>query len=81
MANNNINATLERIIALYDSGGDPNKMMQSMFGNNPNIGNFATQFNNMRQGRSNREFLLQLAKQNGVSEQNIQGLQRILGAK
>lgn len=76
-----INQTIERIIALHDSGGDPNKMMQSMYGNTPNISQMATQYKNMTQGRSTNEVLLQLAKQNGVSEKNIEGLTRILGGK
>ena len=76
-----INQTIERIIALHDSGGDPNKMMQSMISKHPNIQQMGIQFNNIKQGRSNNEFYLQMARQAGVSEQNIKGLSRILGIK
>lgn len=76
-----INQTFERIIALYDSGGDPNKMMQTMYGQNPNLNQMATQYRNMTQGRNTTEVLLQLAKQNGLSDKNIEGLKRILNSK
>ena len=79
--NADINQTIERIIALYNSGGNPNQMMQTMISKNPNITQMGTQLQNMAQGRNMSEFLLQLAKQNGVSEQNIRGLAQILGAK
>ena len=78
---NNLDATLERIIALHDSGGNPNQVMQTMFSNNPNINQMQTQLQNMAQGRNMSEFLIQLAKQNGVSEKNLQGMARIFGAK
>ena len=35
----------------------------------------------MAQGRTPKEFILQLARQNGVNEKNLQGLERILGGK
>ena len=78
---NNLDTTLERIIALHDSGGNPNQVMQTMFSNNPNINQMQTQLQNMAQGRNMSEFLIQLAKQNGVSEKNLQGMARIFGAK
>lgn len=79
--NFDINQTLESIIALYDSGGNPNVVMQNMVSQNPNIKQLGTQFTNMKQGRSNSEFYLQLARQAGVSEKNIQGLCRMLNIK
>ena len=78
---NDLNAQIERIIALHDSGGDPNKVMQTMFQKHPNVSQLGTQYQNMAQGRKPTEVLLQLAKQGGVSEQNIQALARILGVK
>ena len=81
MFNNNINQTIENIIALYERGGNPQQIMQNMMNKNSQIGQFQTQLQNMSQGRSPRDFLLQLARQNGVSEKNLQGLSRILGSK
>ena len=78
---NDLNKQIEQIIALHDSGGDTNKVMQAMFQRTPAMNQLGTQYQNMAQGRNPKEFLLQLAKQGGVSEQNIQGLARILGVK
>lgn len=78
---NDLNAQIEQIIALYDSGGDPNKVMNNIIQKNPMVNQLGTQYKNMSQGRDPKEFLLQLAKQNGVTEQNLQGLARILGVK
>lgn len=79
--NNNINQMIENVINFYNSGGNPNEFMQSIIRNNPNINMFNTQLKNMSQGKNMTEFLLQLAKQNGVNEKNLEGLARILGAK
>ena len=76
-----INQRIEQIIRFYDSGGNPKQIMQNMFQQNPQMGQMQTQMQNMAQGRTPKEFILQIAKQNGVSEQNLQGLARILGAK
>lgn len=76
-----INQTLERIIALHDSGGNPQQVMQQMMQRSPQVGQMQTQLQNMAQGRNPTEFILQLAKQNGASEQNLQGLARILNAR
>lgn len=76
-----INQTLERIIALYDNGGNPQQMMQQMMTRTPQVGQMKTQLQNMAQGRNPNEFILQLAKQNGASEQNLQGLARILNSR
>lgn len=79
--NTDLNFTIEKIIALYDSGGNPNQMMQSMINQNPNVNQLGTQFNNMTQGRSVPEFLIQLAKQGGINDKNIEGLKRIFKIK
>lgn len=79
--NNNINQMIENVINFYNSGGNPNEFMQSIIRSNPNINMFNTQLKNMAQGKNMTEFLLQLAKQNGVNEKNLEGLARILGAK
>ena len=75
-----INQTIENIIALYDSGGNPQQIMRNMMQQGTPISQMQTQMKNMAQGRSPKEFILQVAKQNGVSEKNLQGLARILGA-
>lgn len=79
--NNDINALFERIISLYDSGGDPNKMLNSMINSHPNINQMGIQFNNMTQGKSRPEAYMQMAKQLGLNDKNMQGLARIMGVK
>ena len=74
-----INQRLERIIALYESGGDPNKLMQSMFANNLNIQQMSKQYQNMMEGKTRKDAFLQMAKQQGVTDKNIQGFCRMLG--
>ena len=81
MFGNDINQAIENIIALYDRGGSPQQVMQSMMQKNNQVGQMQSQLQNMAQGRSPKEFLIQLARQNGVSEKNLQGLSRILGGK
>lgn len=78
---NDLNAVIERIIAMYDSGGNPQQIMQNMMQQGTPIGQMQSQMQNMAQGRSPMEFILQIARQNGVSEQNLQGIARILSAK
>lgn len=75
-----INTMLEQIISLHDRGGNPQQLM-GMFMPNGNINQMKSQMQNMAQGRSPAEFILQIARQNGANEQNLQGLARILGAK
>lgn len=76
-----INQLFERVIALYDSKGDPRQMMSSIVQMNPNINQFSSQFNNMTQGQSRPQAYLQMAKQLGVNDKNLDGLSRMLGIK
>ena len=83
-ANNNadaLNQQISNLIAFYESGGNPNAVMQQMLQKNPQLNQAGTQLANMTQGRTMSETLLQLAWQNGVNEQNLQGLARMLGVK
>lgn len=74
-----INQTIENLVMLYDSGRNPTQIMQQFQGNE--INQRKQQIMNMAQGRSPTEFILQIARQNGATEQNINNLARILGAK
>ena len=77
---NDINSVLSQIIALHDSGGSPQQVM-GMISQNGNMNQMKSQMQNMAQGRTPAEFILQIARQNGANEQNLQGLARILGVK
>lgn len=70
---------LEQIIQFHKSGRSPQELMGRFMPNN--LEQMKQRMQNMAQGRSPAEFILQLAKQNGASEQNLQGLAQILGAK
>lgn len=70
---------LEQIIQFHRSGRNPQELMQRFMPNN--LEQMKQKMQNMAQGRSPAEFIMQLARQNGASEQNLQGLAQILGAK
>lgn len=76
-----INQIFSQIIHLYNNKGNPNAMMQNLYKQNPNINQFSTQFNNMMQGKSRPEAYMQIAKQLGLNEANMQGLAQMLGVK
>lgn len=81
--NYDINQTIEALVRLHDSGRNPQELMQ-MFNQNSGVSQvnqMKTQIQNMAQGRTPAEFILQIARQNGATEQNIQNLSRILGMK
>lgn len=70
---------LEQLIAFHDRGANPQQLMGRFVPNN--LEQMKVKMQNMAQGRSPAEFILQIARQNGASEQNLQGLARILGAR
>lgn len=79
-----LNQRAEMIINLANKGMQPQAVMQQMFGSNlpqNQMATIQTQLNNMAQGRPMNEFLLQALKQGGLSEQNAQGLAKLLGVK
>lgn len=78
-----INQKIQAIVNLYDKGRNPQQLMQMFVQNNGQnqLTQMQTQLKNMAQGKSPKEFILQIAKQNGATEENIQHLARILGAK
>ena len=81
-----INQRVETILNFANNGGNPQAIMQQMVsrGFNSNSSQFntaMTQMKNMAQGRSMPEFYIQVLKQNGLNEQNAQGLYKLLGIK
>ena len=74
-----INSMLEQIIQFHKSGRNPQEFMGRFMPNN--LEQMKQKMQNMAQGRSPAEFIMQLARQNGASEQNLQGLAQILGVK
>ena len=80
-----LNQRAEMIINMANQGMNPQAVMQQLLGRNSNYQNqmqtAQTQLKNMANGRPMNEFLIQALKQSGLSEQNAQGLARLLGIK
>lgn len=87
MVNNaqELNQKAEMIIAMANKGMQPQMVMQQLLGRNMNYQNeiqmAQTQLKNMAQGRPMPEFIIQMLKQNGLTEQNAIGLARLLKMK
>lgn len=77
MFNQNLNDTIQNILKAKNSGKNPNAILQLLYQRNPNFQQLATQLQNMAQGRSPQEFITQLARQNGVSQDNLQAISEL----
>lgn len=55
--------------------------MQMVMQSNPNMQQTMTQLKNMSNGKSPREMVMQLAKQQGIDTKQVEELARRLGAK
>ena len=51
--------------------------VQGMMQQNPQMAQLLTQFQNMSKGKDPRKFVAQLARQRGMSEQNISAIQQM----
>lgn len=79
MMQNDINSTIEGLLNLKNQGKNPQVIMQNLIKRNPQYQTLINQMQNMAQGRSPQEFIMQLAKQNGVNEQNLHALSQMFG--
>ena len=75
--NNDINSVISQIMALKKQGKNPQAVMQMLFNQNPQYQQMATQLKNMAGGRNPQEFVMQMARQNGVSQENLQAMQEL----
>ena len=69
---NGINEQISAIMSLKQRGMQPQQVMQMMFQQNPQLQQQMQTVKNMMNGKNPREFVTQLAKQNGVNEQSMQ---------
>lgn len=80
-----LNQKAEMILAMANKGMQPQMVMQQLLGRNSNYKNqmqtVQTQLTNMANGRPMPEFIIQILKQNGLTEQNAIGLSRLMGIK
>lgn len=69
--NNNVNANIQQIMALKQQGKTPQQVMQMLIQQNPQVQQTLTQMKNMAGGRNPKEFIMQMARQNGVEEATL----------
>ena len=74
-----VNQALQSIFQMRNAGRNPQQIMQMLIERNPQYSQMLTQIKNMSQGRSTKEFVMQLARQNGVNEQNMAQLMQMFG--
>ena len=79
--NNQLNQNIDMIINMANMKRNPQQIMQMMLQQNPQIREMMTQIQNMAQGRTPQEFITDLAKQNGISQDRIDQLLNIMGRK
>ena len=71
MANNQLNSVLQNIMTAKKQGKNPQIIMQTILQQNPQMQQTLTQLKNMVGNRNPKEFIMQLAKQNGVEETTL----------
>ena len=74
-----INQALQNVFQMKNAGQNPQAIMQIMIQRNPQVQQQIAMLQNMSQGKSPKEFFAQLAKQNGVNEQNMAQLMQMFG--
>lgn len=74
-----VNQALQSIFQMRNAGRNPQQIMQMLIQRNPQYSQMLTQIRNMSQGRSTKDFVMQLARQNGVNEQNLAQLMQMFG--
>ena len=74
-----INTTLQNIFAMKNAGRNPQQLLQMMMQQNPQMQQLMVTMQNMAKGKTPQEFFTQLAKQNGVNEQNMNMLKQMFG--
>ena len=77
--NNDVNSRIQAIMQLNQKGMTPQSAMQMLMQRNPNYQIAMQRLNNMAQGRDMKDFVMQLARQNGVNEQNLAQLMQMFG--
>lgn len=78
--NNDINSRIQAIMQLKQKGLTPQSAMQMLMQRNPNYKLAMQRLNNMAQGRNMKDFVMQLARQNGVNQENLQAIQSLFGS-
>lgn len=74
---NNANAIISQIMALQQQGKTPQAVMQMLMQRNPNYQQAIQRLQNMAQGKNPQDFIMQLARQQGISQENLQAMQQL----
>lgn len=74
-----VNQALQSLFQMRNAGQNPQAIIQMLIQRNPQYSQMLTQIRNMSQGRNPREFVMQLARQNGVNEHNLAQLMQMFG--
>lgn len=69
--NPQLNQTLQNILIAKKQGKNPQMIMNTMLQNNPQMQQSLNQLKNMANGRNPKDFILQMAKQNGIDEATL----------
>lgn len=72
-----VNQAWQNVFAMKKSGKNPQVILQMLIQQNPQVAQMITQFRNMSHGQTPRDFITQMARQQGLSEQNISEIQQI----
>ena len=72
-----VNQALQSIFQMKNTGRNPQQILQMMMQQNPQIQQQLAMLKNMSNGKSPKEFLMQLARQNGVNDKNMQQLSQM----
>ena len=78
--NNDVNSRIQAIMQLKQKGLTPQSAMQMLMQRNPNYQIAMQRITNMAQGRNMKDFVMQLAMQNGVNQENLQAIQSLFGS-
>jgi uncharacterized protein YutE (UPF0331/DUF86 family) len=74
-----INQALQSVFQMKNAGRNPQQILQMMMQQNPQMQQMLVTLQNMAQGKTPQEFFSQLAKQNGVNEQNMAQIMQMFG--
>ena len=74
-----VNQALQNVFQMRNAGRNPQQIMQMLMQQNPQLQQQIAMLQNMAKGKSPKEFFSQLARQNGVNEQNMAQLMQFFG--
>jgi hypothetical protein len=70
-----------QLLQMFQGSQNPQMMFQQMLQNNPQMNSALTQIQNSTQGANPKDVAMQLAKQRGISEQQLMNMYNSLNRK